>query len=42
MQDYRNLAAELVAAFRKQGVDACDVLIVNSSEFNTDVLLGKI
>jgi PmbA protein len=42
MQDYRNLAAELVAAFRKQGVDACDVYIVNSSEFNTDVRLGKI
>ncbi|HEU4596047.1 MAG TPA: TldD/PmbA family protein [Pyrinomonadaceae bacterium] len=42
MQDYRNLAAELVAAFRKQGVDACDVFIVNSSEFNTDVRLGKI
>lgn len=42
MQDYRNLAAELVAAFRKQGADACDVLIVNSSEFNTDVRLGKI
>ena len=42
MQDYRNLAAELVAAFRKQGADACDVYIVNSSEFNTDVRLGKI
>ncbi len=42
MQDYRNLAAELVAAFRKQGVDACDAYIVSSSEFNTDVRLGKI
>lgn len=42
MQDYRNLATELVAAFRKQGIDACDVYIVNSSEFNTDVRLGKI
>jgi PmbA protein len=42
MPDYRNLAAELVAAFRKQGVDACDVYIVDSSEFNTDVRLGKI
>jgi PmbA protein len=40
--DYRNLATELVAAMRKQGVDACDVLIVDSSEFNTDVRLGSI
>ena len=40
--DYRNLATELVAALRKQGVDACDVMIVDSSEFNTDVRLGKI
>ncbi len=42
MQDYRNLAAELVAAFRKQGADACDVYIVNGSEFSTDIRLGKI
>ncbi|HWS55057.1 MAG TPA: TldD/PmbA family protein [Pyrinomonadaceae bacterium] len=40
--DYRNLATELVAAMRKQGVDACDVLVMDSSEFNTDVRLGKI
>lgn len=40
--DYRNLATELVAAVRKQGVDAADVMIVDSSEFNTDVRLGKI
>ncbi|MDQ3804717.1 MAG: TldD/PmbA family protein [Acidobacteriota bacterium] len=40
--DYRNLATELVAALRKQGVDACDVLIADNSEFNTDVRLGRI
>jgi PmbA protein len=40
--DYRNLATELVAAVRKQGVDAADVMIVDSSEFNTDIRLGKI
>jgi PmbA protein len=40
--DYRNLATELVAALKKQGVDACDVLISDASEFNTDVRLGKI
>src|ERR687894_3000174 len=40
--DYRNLATELVAAVRKQGVDACDVMVVDSSEFNTDVRLGKV
>jgi PmbA protein len=40
--DYRNLATELVAALRKQGVDACDVMVVDSSEFNTDVRLGRI
>jgi PmbA protein len=42
MQDYRNLATELVAAFRKQGVDACDVFIVSSSNFNTTVRVGQI
>ena len=40
--DYRNLATELVAAMRKQGVDACDVVISDASEFNTDIRLGKI
>lgn len=40
--DYRNLATELVAAMRKQGVDACDVMVVDSSEFNTDVRLGRV
>jgi PmbA protein len=40
--DYRNLATELVAAVRKQGVDACDVMVVDGSEFNTDVRLGRV
>lgn len=42
MQDYRNLAAELVSALKKQGADAADVYVVSSSGFNTTVRLGKI
>ncbi len=42
MQDYRNLAAELVSALKKQGADAADVYIVSSVGFNTTVRLGKI
>jgi PmbA protein len=42
MQDYRNLAADLVAALKKQGADAADVYIVANSNFNTTVRLGKI
>lgn len=42
MQDYRNLAAELVSALKKQGADAADVYIVSSTGFNTTVRLGKI
>lgn len=42
MQDYRNLAAELVSALKKQGADAADVYIVSSTNFNTTVRLGNI
>jgi PmbA protein len=42
MQDYKNLASELVSALRKQGADAADVFIVSSVGFNTTVRLGKI
>lgn len=42
MNDYRNLAAELVAALKKQGADACDVFIAASNGFNTTVRLGAI
>ena len=42
MQDYKNLATEIVAEFRKNGVDACDVYIVNGSQFNTTIRLGQI
>lgn len=42
MQDYRNLAAELVSALKKQGAEAADVYIVSSVGFNTTVRLGKI
>ncbi|MBS1793534.1 MAG: TldD/PmbA family protein [Acidobacteria bacterium] len=42
MDDYRNLAAELVAALRKEGADACDVYIAASNGFNTTVRLGAI
>ena len=42
MNDYRNLASELVAALKKQGADAADVYIVSSNGFNTTVRLGQI
>jgi PmbA protein len=42
MQDYKNLATEIVAEFKKQGADACDVYIVTSSQFNTTVRLGQL
>jgi PmbA protein len=42
MQDFKNLATEIVAEFKKQGVDACDVYIVNGSQFNTTIRLGQI
>ena len=42
MKDYKNLAAELVSALKKQGADAADVYIVSSTGFNTTVRLGKI
>jgi PmbA protein len=42
MQDYKNLAADLVAALKKQGADAADVYIVSSTNFNSTVRLGKI
>ncbi len=42
MPDYKNLATELVAAYRKQGADAADVYIITSNGFNTTVRLGNI
>lgn len=42
MQDYRSLAADVVAALKKQGADACDVYIVTNSRFNTTVRLGRV
>jgi PmbA protein len=42
MTDYRSIATEIVAELKKQGVDAGDVFIDESSNFNTDVRLGKI
>ncbi len=42
MNDYRNLAADLVVALRKQGADACDVYVVNSSRFSTTLRLSRI
>lgn len=42
MQDYRNLAADLVAALKKAGADACDVYIGTTSRFTTNIRLGKI
>lgn len=42
MNDYRNLASELVSALKKKGADACDVYIVSAEGFNTTVRLGNI
>lgn len=42
MNDYRNLASELVSALKKQGADAADVYITSSDGFNTTVRLGNI
>jgi PmbA protein len=42
MQDYRNLASELVTALKKQGADAADVFVSSSQGFNTMVRLGNI
>jgi PmbA protein len=42
MNDYRNLASELVSALKKQGADAADVYITSSNGFNTTVRLGEI
>lgn len=42
MNDYRNLASELVSALKKQGADAADVYISTVDGFNTMVRLGKI
>ena len=42
MQDYKNLATEIVAEFKRQGADACDVYIINGSQFNTTIRLGQI
>ncbi len=42
MNDYRNLASELVAALKKQGADAADVYISSVDGFNTTVRLGNI
>jgi PmbA protein len=42
MNDYRNLASELVGALKKQGADAADVFISSVDGFNTTVRLGNI
>src|SRR4051812_37150868 len=42
MEDYKNLAADLVSALNKQGADAADVYIVSSTNFTSTVRLGKI
>lgn len=42
MNDYRNLATELVAELLKKGADACDVYVSSLDGFNTTVRLGNI
>lgn len=42
LKDFRSLASDVVAELKRQGADACDVYIVMSSDFRTDVRLGQI
>lgn len=42
MNDYRDLASELVSELKKNGADAADVYISSSVGFNTTVRLGNI
>jgi PmbA protein len=42
MNDYRNLASEVVAELKRHGADAADVFIVTSSSFDSDVRLGQV
>lgn len=42
MEDYRSFAADLVAALKKQGADACDVYISTTTRFTTQLRLGRI
>jgi len=42
MNDYRNLAADLVSELLKKGADACDVYVSSTDGFNTTIRLGKI
>lgn len=42
MQNYKDLASELVEAVQKSGADACDVFIVSSNGFTVTVRLGKV
>lgn len=42
MNDYRNLATDLVSELLKKGADACDVYISSADGFNTTIRLGNI
>jgi PmbA protein len=42
MNDYRQLAADVVAELKRLGADASDVFVVQSADFETEVRLGKI
>jgi hypothetical protein len=40
MQDYRTLAADVVAELKRQGADSGDVYIIESSSSSVSVRLG--
>jgi PmbA protein len=42
MQDYRNLAADVVAELKRNGADAADAYVVTYSNFSTEIRLGRI
>ena len=42
MNDYRQLASDVVAELKRQGADACDAFVALTSDFSTEVRLGRI
>ena len=42
MNDYRQLATDVVAELKRQGADACDVFVASTTDFSTEVRLGRI
>ena len=42
MNDYRQLSSEVVAELKKLGADAADVFVVTSSNFSTEIRMGRV